>query len=65
MLISIKDCFRAGRRCVLSNSICKTQHMSSTNNNDYHYTEREKNGLEIYDQSKSTCDIAKELRMSL
>ena len=39
--------------------------MSSTNNNDYHYTEREKNGLEIYDQSKSTCDIAKELRMSL
>jgi hypothetical protein len=34
-------------KCVLSNSICKTQHMSSTNNNDYHYTEREKNVLEL------------------
>src|SRR5438067_11222484 len=39
--------------------------MSSINNNDYDYTEREKKVLELYDQGKSTRDIAKELRMSL
>jgi uncharacterized coiled-coil DUF342 family protein len=38
--------------------------MSSINNN-YHYDEREKKVLELYDQGKSTRDIAKELRMSL
>ena len=36
--------------------------MLSTNNN---YDEREKKVLELYDQGKSTRDIAKELRMSL
>jgi DNA-binding CsgD family transcriptional regulator len=41
------------------------KHMLSTNNNDYHYTEREKKVLELYDQGKSTRDIARELRMSL
>jgi DNA invertase Pin-like site-specific DNA recombinase len=41
------------------------KHMSSTNNNDYDYTEREKKVLELYDQGKSTRDIAKDLRMSL
>jgi DNA-binding NarL/FixJ family response regulator len=34
-------------------------------NNNYDYNEREKKILELYDQSKSTRDIAKELRMSL
>jgi hypothetical protein len=34
-------------------------------NNNYDYTEREKKVLELYDQGKSTRDIAKELRMSL
>jgi hypothetical protein len=48
---------KAITKCVLSNSICKTQHMSSTNNNDYHYNEREKQVLEVYDQGKSTHDI--------
>jgi orotate phosphoribosyltransferase-like protein len=38
------------------------QHMSSVNNN---YDEREKKVLELYDQGKSTRDIAKELRISL
>ena len=38
------------------------QHMLSVNNN---YDEREKKVLELYDQGKSTRDIAKELRMSL
>src|SRR5205823_8011119 len=33
--------------------------------NDYDYTDREKKVLELYDQGKSTRDIAKELRMSL
>jgi DNA-binding CsgD family transcriptional regulator len=41
------------------------KHMLSSNNNDYHYTEREKNVLELYKGSKSTRDIAKEIRMSL
>ena len=41
------------------------KHMLSINNNDYDYTEREKKVLELYDQGKSTRDIAKELRMSL
>ena len=36
--------------------------MLSVNNN---YDEREKKVLELYDQGKSTRDIAKELRMSL
>ena len=39
--------------------------MLSANNNDYHYTEREKKVLELYDQGKNTRDVAKELRMSL
>ena len=39
--------------------------MLSTNNNSFHYTERERQVLELYDQGKSTRDIAKELRMSL
>ncbi|HEY5631395.1 MAG TPA: hypothetical protein VIR31_04650 [Nitrososphaeraceae archaeon] len=39
--------------------------MSTGNNNDYHYTEREKRLLEPYKECKSTRDIAKELRMSL
>ena len=41
------------------------KHMICTNNSDYHYTEREKKVLELYNQGKSTRDIAKELRMSL
>jgi transcriptional regulator len=40
------------------------KHMSSINNN-CDYTEREKKVIELYDQGKSTRDIAKELRMSL
>jgi DNA-binding NarL/FixJ family response regulator len=40
------------------------KHMSSINNNR-DYTEREKKVIELYDQGKSTHDIAKELRMSL
>jgi hypothetical protein len=36
----------------------------SINNNDY-YTERERKVIELYNQGKSTRDIAKELRMSL
>src|SRR5437764_5021301 len=39
--------------------------MLSTNNNDYHYKEREKNVLELYKNGKNTRDIAKQLRMSL
>jgi orotate phosphoribosyltransferase-like protein len=39
--------------------------MSSNNNNDCTYNEREKKVLELYDQAKSTREIAKELRMSL
>ena len=39
--------------------------MLSINNNNCDYTEREKQVLEIYDQGKSTRDIAKKLRMSL
>jgi DNA-binding NarL/FixJ family response regulator len=31
---------------------------------DYDYSEREKKVLELYEQGKSTRDIAKELRMS-
>jgi DNA-binding NarL/FixJ family response regulator len=34
-------------------------------NNNYDYNEREKKVLELYDQGKSTRDIAKDLRMSL
>jgi DNA-binding NarL/FixJ family response regulator len=37
----------------------------SINNNDYDYTERERKVLELYEQGKSTRDVAKELRMSL
>ena len=37
----------------------------STNNNHYEYNERERQVIELYDQGKSTRDIAKELRMSL
>jgi DNA-binding CsgD family transcriptional regulator len=39
--------------------------MLSTNNNDYDHIEREKKVIELYEQRKSTRDIAKELRMSL
>jgi transcriptional regulator len=39
--------------------------MLSTNNDDYDLTGREKKVLELYDQGKSTRDIAKEIRMSL
>ena len=56
---------KAIAKCVLSDSNCWRQNMSSINNNDYDYTEREKKVVELYDQGKSTRDIAKELRMSL
>jgi IS30 family transposase len=41
--------------------------MLSINNNncDYVYNERERHVIGLYDQGKSTRDIAKELRMSL
>ena len=39
--------------------------MLSINNNNCDYTERERHVIELYDQGKSTRDIAKELRMSL
>jgi hypothetical protein len=41
--------------------------MLSINNNncDYDYNERERQVIGLYDQGKSTRDIAKELRMSL
>jgi transposase len=39
--------------------------MSSTNNNDYDHMGRERQVRELYNQGKSTRDIAKELRMSL
>jgi DNA-binding NarL/FixJ family response regulator len=39
--------------------------MLSINNNDHDYNERERQVIELYDQGKSTRDIAKELRMSL
>jgi transcriptional regulator len=39
--------------------------MLSINNNDYHYTEREKKVLDLYNQGKNIRYIAKELRMSL
>jgi transposase len=37
----------------------------STNNNHYDYNERERQVIELYNQGKSTRDIARELRMSL
>src|SRR6476659_5291403 len=37
----------------------------SSSNNDCAYNEREKKDLELYDQGKSTREIAKELRMFL
>ena len=43
----------------------KDKHMLSINNNGYHYNEREKKVLDLYNQGKNTRDIAKELRMSL
>ena len=39
--------------------------MLSTNNNDYDHIGRERKVIELYNQGKSTRDIAKELRMSL
>ena len=39
--------------------------MLSINNNDYDYIERERIVLDLYNQGKTTRDIAKELRMSL
>jgi DNA-binding NarL/FixJ family response regulator len=40
------------------------KNMSSTTNINK-YNDRERKGLELYDEGKSTRDIAKELRMSL
>ena len=40
------------------------KHMSSINN-DYDHIGREGQVIELYNQGKSTRDIAKELRMSL
>ena len=37
----------------------------SNNNNNNDYNEREGRVLELYDQGKSTREIAKEIRMSL
>ena len=39
--------------------------MLSTNNNGYDHIGRERQVIELYDQGKSTRNIAKELRMSL
>jgi Mor family transcriptional regulator len=39
--------------------------MLSINNSNCDYSERERHVIELYDQGKSTRDIAKELRMSL
>ena len=39
--------------------------MLSTSNNNYDHIGRERNVIELYNQGKSTRDIAKELRMSL
>jgi DNA-binding CsgD family transcriptional regulator len=39
--------------------------MLSTNNNDFHHIGRERIVLDLYNQGKTTRDIAKELRMSL
>ena len=39
--------------------------MLSTNNNDYDHIGRETQVIELYNQGKSTRDIAKELRMYL
>ena len=39
--------------------------MLTGNNDDYHYNGREKKDIELYNQGKSTRDIAKELRMPL
>ena len=39
--------------------------MLSINNNDYDYIERERIVLDLYNQGKTTRDIAKEIRMSL
>jgi DNA-binding CsgD family transcriptional regulator len=50
--------------CVLSNSNCR-RHQNVKYINDYDYTERERQVIELYDQGKSTRGIAKELRMSL
>jgi hypothetical protein len=41
------------------------KHMSSINNNDYDHIGREGQVIELYDQGKSTREIARELRMSL
>ena len=39
--------------------------LSTNNNNAYDHIGRERQVIELYDQGKSTRDIAKELRMSL
>jgi DNA-binding NarL/FixJ family response regulator len=39
--------------------------MLSTNINDYDYTERERMVLDLYNQGRTTRDIAKDLRLSL
>jgi hypothetical protein len=43
----------------------KTNNISSINNNEYDHIGRERKVLELYNQGKSTRDIAKEIRMSL
>jgi DNA-binding NarL/FixJ family response regulator len=43
-------------------SIPKINNMSSNNNNDRTYNERERRVLELYDQGKSTRDIATEVQ---
>jgi len=52
-------------KCVLSDSNYRRQYMLSIDNNDHDHIGREKKVLQLYDQGKSTRDIAKELRMSL
>ena len=56
---------KAIAKCLLSNSNCKDIKMLSTNSNDYHRIGIERQVIELYNQGKTTGDIAKELRMSL
>ena len=56
---------KAVAKCVLSNGSSEDNDMLSINNNNCDYKERERQVIELYDQGKSTRDIAKELRMSL
>jgi DNA-binding CsgD family transcriptional regulator len=57
---------KAIAKSVVSYTNYRRHHMLSTNNNnDYDHIERERQVIELYNQGKSTRDIAKELRMSL